>query len=66
MHELSRAQWRKSSRSASGGECVEVALNIPGVAAIRDSKDPNGPAFVVESDAWSSFLATVKDGVLDR
>ncbi|MFI0463450.1 DUF397 domain-containing protein [Saccharopolyspora sp. 5N102] len=37
---------RKSSRSASGGECVEVALNIPGVTAIRDSKDPSGPVFV--------------------
>ena len=36
--------WRKSSYSdANGGNCVEVARNLPGVVAIRDSRDPAGP-----------------------
>ena len=39
----SRAVWRKSSRSnGSGGNCVEVASNLPGIVAVRDSKDPQG------------------------
>ncbi|WP_141580296.1 DUF397 domain-containing protein [Actinomadura sp. WMMA1423] len=39
--------WRKSSRSgSSGGNCVELAGLAAGVA-IRDSKDPNGPALLV-------------------
>ena len=38
------AIWRKSSYSGSnGGGCVEVADNLPGLVAVRDSKDPNGP-----------------------
>lgn len=42
--DLSAAVWRKSSRSGdSGGQCVEVAANLPGVVAVRDSKDPSGP-----------------------
>jgi hypothetical protein len=42
---LSKAEWKKSSHSgAEGGNCVEVATNIPGVVAVRDSKNPHGPA----------------------
>jgi hypothetical protein len=42
-----RAVWRKSGRSnGSGGNCVEVASNVPGVVAVRDSKDPHGPRLV--------------------
>ena len=35
--DLSRAAWQKSSYSGSnGGQCVEVARNLPGVVAVRD------------------------------
>jgi hypothetical protein len=61
--DLSRAEWRKSSRSnGSGGECVEVAGNIPGITAVRDSKNPTGPALIVSPDEWSVFLNSVKNG----
>jgi Domain of unknown function (DUF397) len=59
--DLSRAAWRKSSYSNNGGACVEVATNIPGFVAVRDSKDPSGPSLVFSSDAWQAFILTKKD-----
>lgn len=59
--DLTQAVWKKSTRSGSnGGACVEVARNLPGVVAVRDSKDPSGPALVVEPSAWAAFAAAVK------
>jgi hypothetical protein len=40
--DLSRAMWNKSSYSNNGGACVEVATNLPGRVAVRDSKDRGG------------------------
>jgi hypothetical protein len=66
MIDLSRARWRKSSRSNAGGECVEVADSLPGVVAVRDSKDPHGPALTFTREAWAAFVTTVEDGRLSR
>jgi hypothetical protein len=61
--DLSRAEWRKASRSSSnGGACVEVARNLPRIVAVRDSKDPYGPKLVTSPAAWQSFTASVKAG----
>jgi hypothetical protein len=58
--DLSNARWRKSTRSgASGGNCVEVASNLPGVVAVRDSKDVTGPALTFSPTAWAAFIAQV-------
>ncbi|MGI5151035.1 DUF397 domain-containing protein [Plantactinospora sp. CA-294935] len=55
--DLSNARWRKSSRSGtSGGNCVEVADNLPGVVAVRDSKDPAGPVLSFGPAAWRAFV----------
>lgn len=60
---MTRAQWRKASRSsANGGQCVEVAGNLPGVVAVRDSKDPVGPRLVVTPKDWTAFTRRVRDG----
>lgn len=60
MTDLSRAAWRKSSRSGgNGGNCVEVATNLAGVVAIRDSKHPSGPALTVSPDSWRAFRTFV-------
>ncbi|MFI2505459.1 DUF397 domain-containing protein [Streptomyces sp. NPDC018972] len=58
--DLSSAQWRRSSYSnGTGGECVEVADNLPGLAPVRDSKNPQGPALLFAADAWNRFVASL-------
>ena len=53
--------WRKSSYSGNnGGNCVEVARNLPGAVALRDSKDPQGPTLVITPEDWQAFTATVR------
>ena len=61
--DLSRAQWRKASRSNSnGGACVEVARSLPGAVAVRDSKNPDGPKLVIPPADWRDFTASIKAG----
>ena len=47
------------------GGCVEVASNLPGVIAVRDSKRPRGGAHVVAREAFAAFLADARDGRFD-
>lgn len=61
--DLTRAEWRKSSRSGdNGGNCVEVARNLPNVVAVRDSKNPHGPALTIAPAGWRVFVADAKAG----
>ncbi|MBM0278637.1 DUF397 domain-containing protein [Micromonospora tarensis] len=61
MTDLAGATWRKSTRSGgSGGDCVEVADNLPGVVGVRDSKDPTGPALAFTPVTWATFVSDVK------
>jgi hypothetical protein len=58
----SRLIWRKASYSGTnGGGCVEVARN-QGVVAVRDFKDPNGPALILSADQWAGFVARIRSG----
>jgi hypothetical protein len=53
--------WRKSSYSGNGGsDCVEVARNLPGVVAVRDSKNPHGSVLVIGRDEWASFITRLR------
>jgi len=59
--DLSQAIWRKSSYSSSTGQnCVEVATNLPGSVAVRDSKDPDGLMLFVSCPDWRAFLRDLK------
>ncbi|MEU9150231.1 DUF397 domain-containing protein [Streptomyces sp. NPDC048417] len=58
--DLSSMTWRKSSYSNSdGGECLEVAADIPSLVPVRDSKAPDRGALLFGASAWSAFI----DGV---
>ena len=57
---LDGAVWRKSSYSGTQGNCVEVATNLPGIVAVRDSKDPEGARLIVSPDAWRAFITRVR------
>lgn len=55
-------QWRKASRSnSSGGDCVEVADNLPDRILVRDSKDQTGPILTFTPTAWRAFVTTIAD-----
>ncbi|WP_229400955.1 DUF397 domain-containing protein [Micromonospora okii] len=65
MTDLAGAVWRTSSRSNDQGLCVEVADNLvdtAGVVAVRDSKDPAGPALAVSPPGWSAFVGAIQVG----
>lgn len=50
--------WRTATRSnTNGGNCVEVADNLPGVVLVRDSKDRTGGTLAFDRRAWRSFVA---------
>jgi hypothetical protein len=58
----SEPQWFKSSYSAGQGtECVEVALIRDGVA-VRDSKDYRMPHLQFGTDAWATYVVSVREG----
>jgi hypothetical protein len=48
--------WRKPRRSASEGNCVEVASGM----RIRDTKDRDGFVLSVPAGAWRVFVVNVK------
>ncbi|GIG86602.1 DUF397 domain-containing protein [Plantactinospora endophytica] len=57
--DVTNANWRKSTRSGgSGGNCVEVADNLPGVVLVRDSKDPDGGTLSFGTGAWRAFVGS--------
>jgi len=63
--DLSGAQWRKSTHSDADGQCVEVATNISGVIAVRDSTDPEGSVLIFTPAEWDAFVGGVQDGEFD-
>ena len=61
--DLIRAVWRKSSYSSgNGGNCVEIAGNLPGAVVVRDSKNPDGPVLTLTRLQWRLFAARIKAG----
>lgn len=57
--------WRKSSRSGALGNCVELAFPSTGLMAVRNSRNPNGPALVFGLGRMRVFVAETKGGEFD-
>jgi Domain of unknown function (DUF397) len=63
--QLPMARWRKSQASNPSGCCVEVAALPDGAIAVRNSRDPAGPALVYTRAEVGAFLTGVKNGEFD-
>ncbi|GAB3955220.1 DUF397 domain-containing protein [Micromonospora vulcania] len=59
--DLSRVTWRRSTRSGSSGNCVEVAAPPPRVM-VRDSKDQQGPVLSFTPGQWVGFVRGIRAG----
>ncbi|WP_040686529.1 DUF397 domain-containing protein [Nocardia vinacea] len=64
--DLTDAEWFKSSRSGSAGECVEVAWLEAGHVGVRDSKNPTGPALIFTPSEWNTFTTDIHNGEFHR
>jgi hypothetical protein len=64
--ELTGATWQKSRLSNPSGNCVEVARLPGGGFAVRNSRDPHGPALVYTPDEMAAFILGAKDGDFDN
>jgi hypothetical protein len=57
--------WRKSQASNPSGDCVELAPLASGSIAVRNSRDPRGPALVYTRAEIAAFIRGAKDGEFD-
>ena len=58
--------WQKSRRSNPSGNCVECAALPDGGVAVRNSRDPEGPALVYTPAEIEAFILGVRDGDFDN
>ena len=59
-----RPPWRKSTYSNAQANCVEVATATQTVA-VRDTKDPHGPALAFSQADWQEFTRRIKAGTAE-
>ncbi|HYN96914.1 MAG TPA: DUF397 domain-containing protein [Pilimelia sp.] len=65
--QLPPVTWHKSGRSNPSGNCVEIARLPGGTAlAVRNSRDPDGPALIYTPDEIAAFVLGARDGDFDH
>ena len=63
--QLEGVTWQKSRRSNPSGNCVECAVLPNGEVAMRDSRDPEGPALIYTRAEIEAFIGGAQDGDFD-
>ena len=64
--ELQSARWRKSSFSGNGNNnCVEMARLPGGEVAVRNSRDPDGPALIYTRAEVEALIRGARNGDFD-
>ncbi|MEU5525026.1 DUF397 domain-containing protein [Streptomyces sp. NPDC093250] len=53
--------WTTSSYTNNNGACVMVRSTTGTALELGDTKVPEGPKLAFPADAWSAFVASVKD-----
>jgi hypothetical protein len=64
--QLQGVTWQKSARSNPSGNCVECAALPGGEVAVRNSRDPQGPALIYTPAEIEAFILGVRDGDFDN
>nr|WSZ96615.1 DUF397 domain-containing protein [Streptomyces sp. NBC_00857] len=54
--------WWKSSFSDAGTQCVECGIVDDETIAVRDSKDPHGPALLLAREQMITFVSAAASG----
>ncbi|MBD0293465.1 MAG: DUF397 domain-containing protein [Jiangellaceae bacterium] len=65
--ELTGVSWQKSSYSNPSGNCVELAALPHGRGiAVRNSRDPEGPALIYTHSELEAFVLGARRGDFDN
>jgi hypothetical protein len=64
--QLPEVRWQKSRRSGSLGNCDEMARLPSGEIALRNSRDPDGPALIYTRAEIEALIRGVKEGDFDN
>ncbi|MFE4336186.1 MULTISPECIES: DUF397 domain-containing protein [unclassified Streptomyces] len=63
--ELGTEQWQKPWSGSNGGQCVETKQLLGGRVALRQSREPDGPALIYSAEEMKAFVAGAKSGQAD-
>lgn len=63
---LTGVRWQKASSSSYQGNCVELAALTDGQVAVRNSRDPQGPALIYTRAEIAALLQGARDGEFDH
>ncbi|MFJ9523216.1 DUF397 domain-containing protein [Kitasatospora sp. NPDC101801] len=60
------AHWIKSFASSANGNCAELAKLADGTVALRNSRDPEGPALIFSRPEMEAFITGAKNNEFDH